>query len=155
MHLSLNDYLSFHTFYFVIELFFYQSVAMSLGLEGGRSEWSKRSLINHLNWLLKCISLSLPLSLSVSLSIHCVRWVQFNGFLMLRCMRSKTRKEWRVQGRQKSPADEFVWSTVQGRLLSIMKAVKQFQMNFSPLFFLFHSLSFCLSCCEVSMPAWY
>ncbi len=24
MHLSLNDYLSFHTFYFIIELFFYQ-----------------------------------------------------------------------------------------------------------------------------------
>jgi len=56
----------------------------------------KRELINHLNWLLKCISLSLPLSFSFSLSIHWVRWVQFNSFLMLHCMRSKSRKEWRV-----------------------------------------------------------
>lgn len=104
----------------------------------------KTELINHLNWLLKCISQSLPLSFSFSLSIHWVRWVEFNGFLMLRCMRSKSRKEWRVEGRQKSPADEFVWSTVQGRLLPIMKALKQFQMNFSPLFFLLHTLSFCL-----------
>lgn len=104
----------------------------------------KTELINHLNWLLKCISQSLPLSFSFSLSIHWVRWVEFNGFLMLRCVRSKSRKEWRVEGRQKSPADEFVWSTVQGRLLPIMKALKQFQMNFSPLFFLLHTLSFCL-----------
>ncbi len=59
---------------------------------------------------------------------------------MLRCMRSKTRKEWRVQGRQKSPADKFVWSTVQWRLLPIMKALKQFQMNFSLLLFLSLSL---------------
>lgn len=56
----------------------------------------KTELVNHLNWLLKCISLSLPLSFSFFLSIHWVRWVQFNGFLMLRCMRSKSRKDWRV-----------------------------------------------------------
>ncbi len=104
------------------------------------------------------MSLSLPLSFSLSRSIHCVRWVQFNGFLMLRCMRSKTRKEWRVQERQKSPADKFVWSTVQWRLLPIMKALKQFQMNFSPLLFLSLSLSLshavCLSISKWSMPVW-
>lgn len=103
MHLSLNDDLSFRTFSFRYWVVFLSEC--SHVLENQRVEQASDQNAAYKSFELTFgvhFFLSFLLSLSVYLSFHCVRWVQFNGFLMLRCMKSERRKEWRVRASEKA-----------------------------------------------------